>query len=207
MLETSELADAVGDWTIDEACRQLVLWRDQGVCISRVAVNLFTAQLRSGNLSGTVKAALSRHNLEPPQLELEITENIALVNDDHLLEPLRQLHELGVGITLDDFGTGYASLSTLKRIPLTRLKIDRGFVRNLLTDPYDAAIVTAVLTMGRKMGIKVVAEGIENAAQEAFLVANGCEKAQGYLYSKPVDAMAFARWFWNASNGLGKVKM
>lgn len=201
VLETSALADAVGDWTIDEACRQLALWREQGVCIARVAVNLFTAQLRSGNLSGTVKAALSRHNLEPQQLELEITENIALVNDDHLLEPLRQLYELGVGITLDDFGTGYASLSTLKRIPLTRLKIDRGFVRDLLTDAFDAAIVTAVLTLGRKMGIKVVAEGIENAAQEAFLVANGCEKAQGYLYSKPVDAMAFARWFWNASNG------
>ncbi|WP_345892445.1 EAL domain-containing protein [Mesorhizobium amorphae] len=206
VLETSALADAVGDWTIDEACRQLVLWRDHGVSISRVAVNLFAAQLRSGNLAGTVKAALSRHNLEPPQLELEITENIALVNDDHLLEPLRQLYELGVGITLDDFGTGYASLSTLKRIPLTRLKIDRGFVRDVLTDPYDAAIVTAVLTLGRKMGFKVVAEGIENPAQEAFLMANGCEKAQGYLYSKPVDAMGFAHWFLTASNGMGKVK-
>jgi len=206
VLETSALADAVGDWTIDEACRQLVLWREQGVCIPRVAVNLFTAQLRSGNLTATVKAALSRHNLEPQQLELEITENIALVDDDHLLEPLRQLYDLGIGITLDDFGTGYASLSTLKRIPLTRLKIDRGFVRDVLTDPYDAAIVTAVLALGRRMGFKVIAEGIENAAQEAFLVANGCEKAQGYLYSKPVDALAFVRWFWNASNGLGRVK-
>jgi diguanylate cyclase (GGDEF)-like protein/PAS domain S-box-containing protein len=201
VLETSAFADAVGDWTIDEACRQLVLWRDQGVSISRVAVNLFAAQLRSGKLAGTVKAALSRHSLEPQQLELEITENIALINDDQLLEPLRQLYGLGVGITLDDFGTGYASLSTLKRIPLTRLKIDRGFVREVLTDPHDAAIVTAVLTLGRKMGFKVVAEGIENAEQEAFLVANGCEKAQGYLYSKPVDAMAFADWFSHAPNG------
>jgi EAL domain-containing protein (putative c-di-GMP-specific phosphodiesterase class I) len=119
---------------------------------------------------------------------------------------LRQLYDWGIGITLDDFGTGYASLSTLKRIPLTRLKIDRGFVRDVLTDPYDAAIVTAVLTLGRKMGFKVVAEGIENAEQEAFLVANGCEKAQGYLYSKPVDAVAFAHWFLNASNGMGRVK-
>lgn len=206
VLEQSPFADAVGDWTIDQACRQLALWRDDGICLPRIAVNLFAAQLRSAKLVETVEAALARHRLEPQQLELEITENIALF-DDKLLKPLRQLNALGVGIALDDFGTGFASLSTLKRIPLTRLKIDRGFVRDVLVDPYDAAIVTAVLTMGKQIGLDVIAEGIETSEQEAFLTAHGCEEGQGYLFSRPVDATAFAECHSKLAKGATPTKM
>jgi diguanylate cyclase (GGDEF)-like protein len=184
-LETSPHACTVGNWIIDEACRQAAKWHANGLRV-RIGANLFGEQLRAGDLTEKVEAALVRWNLPPEALELELTENIALLQDEGLLEPLRTLRARGVGIAFDDFGTGFASLTTLKSVPLTRLKIDRGFVANLGEGAHDAAIVTAVLTLGRSLGLEVIAEGVETAAQEAFLAAHGCTEGQGYRYGRPM---------------------
>ena len=191
-LETHALAAQLGWWILDEACRQNAVWRRAGLAPIRMGVNLFAAQFRAGTLAQAVEEALHRHGLPPDALELEITETIVLRHDDETLAPLRELHASGVGIAFDDFGTGYASLSTLKRFPLTRLKIDRGFVRDLLTDSDDEAIVRAVLAMGHSLGLEVIAEGVETAEQEALLLALGCQRGQGYRYGRALTPDAFA---------------
>jgi diguanylate cyclase (GGDEF)-like protein/PAS domain S-box-containing protein len=184
-LETSPHACRVGNWAIDEACRQAAAWRAAGLRL-RIGVNLFSEQLRAGDLAQTVEAALARRDLPPEALELELTENIVLRQEGGLLAPLRALRARGVGIAFDDFGTGFASLTTLKNVPLTRLKIDRGFMADLAEGTHDVAIVDAVLALGRNLGLEVIAEGVETAAQEAFLAAHGCAEGQGYRYGRPM---------------------
>ncbi|MDR7035874.1 PAS domain S-box-containing protein/diguanylate cyclase (GGDEF)-like protein [Methylobacterium sp. BE186] len=192
-IESSALALRFGWWTIDEACRQAAAWRAAGLPDVTVAVNLFSEQVRAGTLADVVLEALARHGLPPAALEIELTEVIALLDDAGTRAALSRLHAHGVGIALDDFGTGYASLSTLKLFPLTKLKIDRGFVRDILADPHDAAIVRAVLEIGRGLDLAVVAEGIETPEQEAALVGMGCTCGQGYLYGRAVGAEEIAR--------------
>ncbi|WP_374889110.1 sensor domain-containing phosphodiesterase [Ensifer soli] len=187
-LEESSLALPIGWWVLDEACRQMARWRDAGRGDIRVGVNLFAAQFRSGNLAQHVTDTLSRHDLKPEQLELEVTETIALHKDDLSLAAIRELREIGVRIAFDDFGTGYASLSSLQRFPLTTLKIDRRFVRDLISNPQDAAITRAMLSMGTDLGLETIAEGIETVEQEQVLKLLGCRCGQGYLYGKPVPA-------------------
>jgi EAL domain-containing protein (putative c-di-GMP-specific phosphodiesterase class I) len=131
--------------------------------------------------------------LPPQSLELEITENVLLSDDDAWVNRIRAVREVGVGLAFDDYGTGYASLSLLKRFPLTRLKIDRSFVRDLATDADDAAIVSAVVSLGRSFGLEVIAEGVETREQVQLLTECGCEEAQGYLYGKPIVAQEFDR--------------
>jgi diguanylate cyclase (GGDEF)-like protein len=189
-LETSPHACRVGNWAIDEACRQAAAWHAAGLRL-RVGVNLFGEQLRAGGLAEVVEAVLALRGLPPAALELELTENIALRQDESLLAPLRALRARGVGIAFDDFGTGFASLSTLKNVPLTRLKIDRNFMTHLAEGTHDAAIVDAILALGRNLNLEVIAEGVETAAQEAFLAAHGCAEGQGYRYGRPVQPVAF----------------
>jgi diguanylate cyclase (GGDEF)-like protein len=189
-LETSPHACTVGNWIIGEACRQAARWRAAGLRL-RIGVNLFGEQLRAGSLTETVEAALACWDLPPETLELELTENIALFRDQAMLEPLRTLRARGVGIAFDDFGTGFASLTTLKDFPLTRLKIDRGFIANLAEGTHDAAIVDAILALGRSLGLEVIAEGVETTAQEAFLATRGCVEGQGYRYGRPMLPEAF----------------
>jgi len=194
-LEAGSMAGSVGDWVIEEGCRQAALWRKQGLHL-RVGVNLFAEQIRAGNLEGTVRAALERWALPASALELELTETIALGHDDDLLTPLHALHAHGVSVALDDFGTGFASLSMLRRCPLSRLKIDRSFVSEIGaggvlgsgSDRSDIVIVEAVLALGHGLGLGVVAEGVETEVQAAFLAAHGCNEAQGFLYGRPAPA-------------------
>jgi EAL domain-containing protein (putative c-di-GMP-specific phosphodiesterase class I) len=169
----------------------------------RIAVNLFAAQVRSGELVARVTAALAHNLLQPEMLQLEVTESIALHQDDESLAAVRQLRALGVGIAFDDFGTGYASLSTLQRFPLTTLKIDRSFVRDLLTSRRDMAITRATLSMGNELGLEVIAEGIETAAQEVALQAMGCRAGQGFRYGRPMSADAAAELLLQARAMLG----
>lgn len=192
VLETSSLAAEVGNWTIETGCAYAASLLEAGLPRIRLGVNLFAAQFRAGTIAETVSRALDATGIAPADLELEITENIVLRHDEAMLAPLRELRLRGVGIAFDDFGTGYASLSMLKRFPLTRLKIDREFVRDLATDPDDAAIVRAVLGLGRNLALEVIAEGIENAEQAAFLKSHDCAEAQGYLYGKPMPGPEFA---------------
>ena len=186
ILETHLAASKVGLWVLEESCRQLSAWRQDGLEVPRVSCNLFGVQVHGRGLFGQVENALEKHNLRPSDLELEITETIALRHDDETLRPLFELVEWGVGVALDDFGTGFASLSTLKRAPLTRLKIDRSFVADVCTDQHSAAVIGGIMSISNTLGIDVIAEGIETLEQEAALLAWGCTQAQGYLYGHPV---------------------
>ncbi|UUR08925.1 sensor domain-containing phosphodiesterase [Sphingomonas glaciei] len=191
VLETHVLAYDVGNWVLDEACRQIAAWRKLGIAVPRVSVNLFSAQVHTGSIADRVNAALERNGLKPSDLELEITETIALRHNDKDLAPLFGLMDQGVGIAFDDFGTGFASLTTLQRFPLTRLKIDRSFVADICTNPQSIAVAGGILAIGRALGVDVIAEGIESKAQEVRLVELGCLEGQGYLYGRAVPPSEF----------------
>lgn len=191
-LEKSPLAAKVGEWVVRTACKQAAEWRRAGEAKFRMGVNLFGAQFRDGDLARKVHAALAEAGLPPTALELEITENIILRHDEEMIPPLRELHEIGVGIAFDDYGTGYASLSMLKRYPLSRLKIDQSFTRGMCDSPADVAIVRAILYLGRSFGFGVIAEGVETEEQAARLRKKGCEEAQGFLFGRPMSAEDFA---------------
>nr|WP_246775918.1 EAL domain-containing protein [Methylobacterium aquaticum] len=191
-LEASRLAAPVGRFVLREACAQAAAWRRAGATDLRIGVNLFGAQFHSASLVDEVRAALAESGLPASGLELEITETIILQHDEALIAPLRALRDLGVGLAFDDYGTGYASLSLLKRFPLTRLKIDRSFVQGMEGSSQDRAIVRSVLTLGRSFGLSVIAEGVETEAMAARLAAKGCTEAQGYLFGRPMPAEAFA---------------
>lgn len=190
-LEGSSLALPVGWWVLEEACRQAASWRRGGMAGLKMGVNLFAEQFRSPLLVRQVHAALEKHGLEPSALELEITETIALSNDDNSAAAMRDLRGLGVNIAFDDFGTGFASLSSLQRFPLTTLKIDQSFVSGLVGEPRAAAIVRALVTMGNELGLSTIAEGIETAEQETVLHAFGCKVGQGYRFGRPGTARDF----------------
>lgn len=186
-LEQSSLAMEIGWWTLEEACRTAAAI-NRGDRAYTVAVNLFALQFRAPNLRDRIVQALSRHRLAPDCLELEVTEEITLNNDDASMQALAAMREIGVGVAFDDFGTGYASLSSLQRYPLTTLKIDRGFIRDIQSRASDAAITRALVAMSGEMGLRTVAEGIETEEQEAVLLQLGCTQGQGYLYGRPMPA-------------------
>ncbi|WP_042425224.1 putative bifunctional diguanylate cyclase/phosphodiesterase [Comamonas granuli] len=190
-LEGGPLAAVVGYWVLDEACAQAALWRRRGARDFRIGVNLFGAQFRVNDLAQEVVSALHRHGLPAQALELEITENIVLDSDDLVLAALQRTRAHGVGIAFDDFGTGYASLSLLKRYPLSRIKIDRSFVQSLLESEQDATLIRAILDISRSFGLETIAEGIEEAPQLQRLLEFGCDEGQGYLFSAPVPADEF----------------
>lgn len=194
ILSRKRSATAIGDWVLRTACRQAAEWHAANPGF-RIGVNLFEAQFRSGRLLATVREALEESGLPPEALELEIVENVLLRSDATTLRLLKDLRALGVGLAFDDYGTGFASLSLLKRYPVTRLKIDRSFVRDVNIDPEDAAVVKAVLYLGRSFGMEVIAEGVETEAQLDFLKRNHCSEAQGYLFGKPVPAGDFQNKF------------
>ena len=191
-LEAGPAVLAVGWWILNEACRTLQCWHDSGIAELRVGVNLFSDQFRSATLAQQVRAALADSRLDPSALELEVTETTALHYDPASLAVLHELRAHGVRIALDDFGTGHASLRTLKEFPLTTLKIDRGFVKDLLTNASDAAITRATISLALELGLDIIAEGIETRDQEAALRALGCKAGQGYRYGKPRDAASMA---------------
>ncbi|TCH98246.1 EAL domain-containing protein [Roseococcus sp. SYP-B2431] len=208
-LECSRHAPGVGGWIIDEACRQTAAWREAGLPL-RIGMNLFAEQVASGDLEEVIEAALAAHGLPPQMLELELTENIALSQDGaELLAPLRALLARGIGIALDDFGTGFASLTALRDVPVTRLKIDRSFVSGLPEATHDAAIVESVLVLARRLGLEVIAEGVETEEQESFLAARGCPEGQGYRYGRPMPAEEFlaASLAWEARRGEARRRM
>lgn len=190
-LEGGPLAAAVGSWVLNEACAQAAYWRRRGAPEFRIGVNLFGAQFRVGDLAAEVMETLARHGLPADALELEVTENIVLDNDDIVLDILQCLRQQGVGIAFDDFGTGYASLSLLKTYPLSRIKIDKSFVRGILTSKRDASVVRAIIDMARNFDLQVIAEGIETEAEYNYLCSEQCNEAQGYLFGAPMPVSQF----------------
>jgi diguanylate cyclase (GGDEF)-like protein/PAS domain S-box-containing protein len=188
--EESGLVEALGGWVLDEACRQLAAWRGEGIDGIRVAVNLSAQQLRSPDLAQSVSALLRRHGLKGRDLELEITESVAMENPERAISQLRGLRDLGIQLAIDDFGTGYSSLAYLKRLPIHVLKLDRTFVRDIETDESDAEISAATLALAHNLGLRVIAEGVETEAQRDFLIQHQCDYLQGFLFSKPLPADA-----------------
>ncbi len=194
--EESGLIEALGNWVLEEACRQLAAWRAEGIDDLRVAVNLSAQQLRSPELVHAVEALLRRHGLDGADLELEITESVAMENPERAIGQLQALRDLGIQLAIDDFGTGYSSLAYLKRLPIQVLKLDRTFVRDIETDPSDAEISAATLALAHNLGLTVVAEGVETAGQRDYLLRHQCDFMQGYLFSAPLaaeDVSAFLR--------------
>ncbi|SDI35283.1 diguanylate cyclase/phosphodiesterase [Pseudomonas delhiensis] len=179
---------AIGEWVLDQSCKQLREWHDQGFDDLRLAVNLSTVQLRHNALPRVVSNLLQIHRLPPRSLELEVTETGLMEDISTAAQHLLSLRRAGALIAIDDFGTGYSSLSYLKSLPLDKIKIDKSFVQDLLQDDDDATIVRAIIQLGKSLGMQVIAEGVETLEQEAYIIAQGCHEGQGYLYSKPLPA-------------------
>lgn len=186
--ERTGLIVPIGNWVIDEACRQIRHWHDQGHGHWSMAVNLSTIQLAHADLLDVIRGALQKYALAPRYLVLEITESTAMRKAEVSLEILERLAELGVNISIDDFGTGYSSLLYLKRFPANELKIDRGFVKELVEGNEDEAIISAIIALGRTLDMKIVAEGVETPQQQALLTRLGCHALQGYLLGRPLAA-------------------
>ena len=178
----------IGEWILDQSCRQLREWHDQGFSNLRMAINLSTVQLHHAELPRMVNNLLQVYRLPPKSLELEVTETDLLEDISTAAQHLLCLRRSGALIAIDDFGTGYSSLSYLKSLPLDKIKIDKSFVQDLLEDEDDATIVRAIIQLGKSLGMQVIAEGVETAEQEAYIIAQGCHEGQGYLYSKPLPA-------------------
>ena len=190
--EETGLIHQIGEWVLREACVQIRRWRDAGYIDLGIAVNLSARQLLQPGFADLVARILDETGVPPTVLELEITESILMKPSEENLAPLTALSDMGVQLWVDDFGTGYSSLSYLKRFPIHALKIDQSFVRGIGHEPNDAAITNAIIAMAHSLNLKVIAEGVETAEQAAFLHANHCMLAQGYYYSRPVPADAFA---------------
>ena len=191
---TSSNSDDIARWVMKDVCTQGRLWQQQGHNV-RLAVNLSPSQFQSGDLVPTIESILKSTGFSPSLLELEVTESILLEDDERALEIFRRIQDLGVRIAFDDFGTGYASLTYLKKFPLNKLKIDKSFVRKLRENSDDLAIVGATITLGKLLGLSVIAEGIEDKATADLLSNRGCEEGQGYYFGRPMPAEEFERKF------------
>ncbi len=191
--EKTGLIVPMGEWVLNEACRQMSEWHAAGFPDWTIAVNLSAVQFNHPRLNYMVRDTLERYGLDPQKLTLEITESTAMRDANASLAILEQLDEMGVQISIDDFGTGYSSLLYLKRLPANELKIDRGFVCDLTRDTEDAAIISSIVALGKTLGLKIVAEGVETPEQEEFLCRLGCDSLQGYLFGKPMPADQFVK--------------
>jgi len=192
--EETGLIETIGEWVIREACRQTAQWNGLGIPPLCVSVNLSVRQLNPGRLARLVREALDSSGLPACQLELEVTESLLMEDVDAARIALSEIKDLGVRISVDDFGTGYSSMNYLKRFPIDTLKIDQTFVREVPEDPDDTAITAAIIALGHALRLDVVAEGVETNPQLQFLHDQGCDRAQGYLLSKPKAANDFASW-------------
>jgi diguanylate cyclase (GGDEF)-like protein/PAS domain S-box-containing protein len=195
VLEETGLIMPVGNWALQEACRQVRRWCDQGLPPLRMAVNLSGLQFEQADLVARVRRAVTDAGIEPGILHLEITERVLVDTLGTALRTLEELNTLGVGLAVDDFGVGYSSLNYLKRLPIQKLKIDKSFIRDVITDPDDRAITETIVALARGLRLSVVAEGVETEAQFALLEELKCDEVQGFLFSPPLAPMAFMAWY------------
>jgi EAL domain-containing protein (putative c-di-GMP-specific phosphodiesterase class I) len=196
--EECGLIHAITCWVLEQACAQNAAWRKAGWPDCRIAVNVSTADFKYDDMYQTISDVLARTQLPPQLLELEVTETL-LLQPESMIKAVPALKELGVMLAIDDFGTGYSSLNYLRRLPVHKLKIDKSFVCGLPTSQDDAIIAKAIIDLGHGLGHSVLAEGIENEAQLAFLRDHGCDEGQGYFFGRPVPADAFEE-IWKPEN-------
>ncbi len=191
LADETGLIHSIGEWVVHKACEQLRVWQDLGHEGLSVAVNVSAAQFKQDGLVAGIEHILRETGIDAHDLELEITETVAMQSADTTIQTLRRFKNMGISISIDDFGTGYSSLSYLKRFPIDTLKIDRSFVRDISVDSDDAAIVQAINSLGKTLKLRLVAEGVETREQFDYLCQQGCDRMQGYYFSKPVDAAEF----------------
>jgi diguanylate cyclase (GGDEF)-like protein/PAS domain S-box-containing protein len=192
--EETGLIMPIGQWVLETACARIKAWdRGRHTCALALAVNVSAYQFRQPEFVDQVKAAIERSGIDPARLKLELTESLVVSNIEDTIAKMLALKLVGVRFSMDDFGTGHSSLSYLKLLPLDQLKIDRSFVRDIVTDPSDAVIVQTIISMGRTLGLSVIAEGVETEEQRRILIQHGCEAFQGYLFGRPVPAAEFER--------------
>lgn len=190
--EDSGLIKGIGHWVLREACTQNKKWQDAGLPEIPIAINVSVVELHHAHFSQEVIKVLLQTGLQPYNLELEVTESVAIQSEVTVIHDLNRLKEMGVRLSVDDFGTGYSSLSYLKLLPVNTIKIDKSFIRDIQIDANDAAIVTAIIKMSQSLGLTVIAEGVETQAQLEFLKSHDCDEMQGYLFSRPLPADEFA---------------
>jgi EAL domain-containing protein (putative c-di-GMP-specific phosphodiesterase class I) len=186
LAEETGLIVPMGEWVLREACRQNKAWQDAGLPPMGVCVNVSARQFKERRLVRIVAAALQESGLAPRYLELELTESLIMQDVGQAVATMSELQTLGVQLSIDDFGTGYSSLSALKTFPVARLKIDKSLICGLPNDEHDKAVATAVISLGRQLHMRVIAEGVETDEQIAFLRENNCDEMQGYHFSRPV---------------------
>lgn len=194
LAEEVGLIEEIGAWVLRNSCLQFKEWQDSGLLIETLAVNISNRQLHKGNLPAVVAQALKETHLDPCHLELEITESMLLEDPDFAIKQLAEINKLGASIAIDDFGTGYSSLSYLKKLPIHKLKIDKSFIKDVPGSNNDNAITEAVIAMSERLGLDVIAEGVEMEDQEKFLLDNGCFNVQGFHYCKPVPGAELAKF-------------
>ena len=201
--EKHGLIEPIGNWVLEAALAQAAVWRKAGMRM-RVAINVSGFQMRQDDFARRIETGLRKHALQANRFTCEITESVAMEDTQVTRAAFDRLGKLGVHVSIDDFGTGHSSLATLRRLPAQELKIDRAFVADMATDADARAIVGAVLTMARALGLRVVAEGVETPAQRDLLVQMGCDELQGYLFAKPMSALAIALWAMDAPTSLAQ---
>ena len=189
MLENLGLITQVGNWVINRVCKQIADWQRTGEGGIQVAVNVSFQQIIKGDLIAIIQQALIEHQIDAHWLEIELTESSLMENTSHTIASLQTLKELGVKVSIDDFGTGYSSLAYLRRFPIDKLKIDIAFIREVTTNPQDAAIAKTIIELAHSLNLQVIAEGVETPDQLDFLTKNGCDQVQGYLFSKPLPVL------------------
>jgi len=190
ILEKLGLITEVGKWVITQVCKQIADWQRAGEMPLQVAVNVSGQQIIEGDLIASIRQALLDHQIDPHWLEIELTESSLMENTSHTIASLQTLQKMGVKVSIDDFGTGYSSLAYLRRFPIDKLKIDIAFIREVTSNPQDAAIAKTIIELAHSLNLQVIAEGVETPEQLAFLKANGCDQVQGYLFSRPLPIRA-----------------
>ncbi len=187
------IMNLIGKWVLDTACARLAAWQqDPGKSHLRLAINVSPQQFRDENFVSDVAETVRSHGVDPSRIELELTESIVVEDIEDVIDKMAKLVDLGFALSLDDFGTGYSSLRYLKRMPVSQVKIDQSFVRDMLSDERDAVIVKGIIQLGHELNLSVIAEGVETEKQRQFLIELGCTDFQGYLFSRPVPAAEFA---------------
>ncbi|WNJ82652.1 EAL domain-containing response regulator [Pseudomonas canadensis] len=202
VLESLGLIVAVGRWVIEAVCQQIGAWQRTAIGAVEVSVNVSGHQLIEGDLIADIAHILAQTGVEPHWLEVELTEGSLMENTQHTIASLQRLHTMGVKISIDDFGTGYSSLAYLRRFPIDTLKIDIAFIREVTSNPQDAAITRTIIELAHSLNLRVVAEGVETQAQLAFLKDAGCDQIQGYLFSRPLPVATLERLLLERSETL-----
>jgi EAL domain-containing protein (putative c-di-GMP-specific phosphodiesterase class I) len=194
LAEETGLINPIGAWVMAQACAQWAIWRDAGFGHWVMSINLSAAQLADPDLLRQVQTQIALYDCGHEQLEFEITESHLMQDPKSAVQTLQAIKALGVKLSIDDFGTGYSSLTYLKRLPIDKLKVDQSFVRDMMDDPADLAIVRATIALGHELGLQLVAEGVERQDQASLLTELGCEELQGYFFAKPLSPDALMAW-------------